>query len=152
MTLYALLLWLCHFFFASRALLIHALYNFAGLVLREHMFEGHVIFERKFQKIVKLRKFRWSQCAVTSTPWAPGLSSLARIGGFRLKAGHCPCRGYILKLMCRCIEQPLLRYCLSDLIATLPQDLIFFTKKSRRSSHKLQSLSFQGGLSHFQHW
>ena len=44
-------------FFASRALLVHALYNFAGLVLREHMFEGHVIFERNFQKIVKLRKF-----------------------------------------------------------------------------------------------
>ena len=44
-------------FSASRAFLIHALYNFAGLVLREHMFEGHVTFERNFQKIVKLRKF-----------------------------------------------------------------------------------------------
>ena len=42
---------------ASRALSIHALYNFAGLVLREHMFEGHVTFERNFQKIVKLRNF-----------------------------------------------------------------------------------------------
>ena len=38
---------------------------FAGLVLREHMFEGHVTFERNFQKIVKLRKFRRSQGAVT---------------------------------------------------------------------------------------
>ena len=44
-------------FSASRALLIHALYNFAGLVLREHMFEAHVTFERNFQKIIKLRKF-----------------------------------------------------------------------------------------------
>ena len=52
-------------FSASRALLIHALYNFAGLVLHEHMFEGHVTFERNFQKIVKLRKFRRSQGAVT---------------------------------------------------------------------------------------
>ena len=100
------------FFSASRALLIRALYNFAGLVLREHMFEGHVTFERNFQKIVKLRKIRRSQGAVTSTLWAPGLSSLASIGGFRLKAGYCPCCGYILKLMCRCIEQPLLRHCL----------------------------------------
>ena len=99
-------------FSASRALLLHALHNFAELVLREHMFEGHVTFERNFQKIVKLRKFRRSQGAVTSTPWAPGLSSLASIGGFRLKARHCQCSGYILKLMCRCIEQPLLRDCL----------------------------------------
>ena len=52
-------------FSASWALLIHALYNFAGLVLREDMFEGHVTFERNFQKIVKLRKFRRSQGAVT---------------------------------------------------------------------------------------
>ena len=99
-------------FSASRALLIHVLCNFAGLVLREHMFESHVTFERNFQKIVRLRKFCRSQGAVTSIPWAPGLSSLASIGGFRLKAGHCPCCGYILKLMCRCIEQPLLRHCL----------------------------------------
>ena len=44
-------------FFAARALLVHAFYDFPGLVPRERMFEGHVTFERNFQKIVKLRKF-----------------------------------------------------------------------------------------------
>ena len=43
-------------FSASRALFVHALYDFLGLVPRELMFEGHVTFERNFQKIVKLRK------------------------------------------------------------------------------------------------
>ena len=52
-------------FSASRALLVHALYDFAGLVPRELMFEAHVTFERNFQKIVKLRKFCRSQGAVT---------------------------------------------------------------------------------------
>ena len=52
-------------FSASRALLVHALYDFAGLVPRELMFEGHVTFERICQKIVKPRKFCWSQGAVT---------------------------------------------------------------------------------------
>ena len=39
--------------------------SFAGLVPRELMFEGHVTFERIFQKIVKLRKICRSQGAVT---------------------------------------------------------------------------------------
>ena len=65
-----------------------------------------------FRKLSNVKNFCRSQGAVTSTPWAPGLSSLASIGGFRLKTGHCACCGYILKLMCRCIEQPLLRCCL----------------------------------------
>ena len=94
-------------FSASRALLVHAFYHFAGLVHRELMFGGHVTFEQNFQKIVKLRIFCRSQGAVTSTSWVPGLSSLASIGGSHLKTGYCPCCGYILKLTCRCIEQPL---------------------------------------------
>ena len=105
MTLYTLLLSSCHFFPLRGPCLSTLFMIFAGLVLCEHMFDGHVTFERNFQKIVKLRKFCRSQGAVTSTPWAPGLSSLASIGGFRLKTGHCPCCGYILKLICRCIEQ-----------------------------------------------
>ena len=41
---------------------------YAGLVLREHMFEGHVTFERNFQKIIELRKFRRSQGALHPLP------------------------------------------------------------------------------------
>ena len=118
-------------FSASRALSIHVLYNFAGLVLREHIFEGHVTFERNFKKIVKRRKFRRSQGAVTSTPWAPGLSSLASIGGFRLNAGYCPCCGYILKLICRCIEQPLSRHCLFGSYRNFTTRPNIFNEKNR---------------------
>ena len=57
MSVYTLLLPSAFFLLASRALILVSLYNFAGLVPRELMFEGHVTFERIFQNIVKLRNF-----------------------------------------------------------------------------------------------
>ena len=57
MSVYTLLLRSAFFWLASRALSLISLYNFAGLVPRELMFEGHVTFERIFQNIVKLRNF-----------------------------------------------------------------------------------------------
>ena len=57
MSIYTLLLRSVFFLLASRALLFISLYDFAGLVPRELMFEGHVTFEQIFQKIVVSQKF-----------------------------------------------------------------------------------------------
>ena len=54
MTLYTLLLLSCRFFPPCGPCCSTLFMIFARLVLREHMFEGHVTFERNFQKIVKL--------------------------------------------------------------------------------------------------